>query len=165
MAQPIPSRFRAFLRGELAQGRAEGIVDGAAAEALTRRYGLDEPESSSLALGALYTLAAGLVGAGVISLVAWHWEQMPAAFRILLLVTVLVAARVPGWWMWKVTARQPRLGHAVSLLGTLVFGASIGLVAQIFHLSGVWYRFFGAWALGAVAAGVALPSLPALGLA
>jgi uncharacterized membrane protein len=165
MAQRVPSRFRAFLRGELAAWRAEGIVDAAAAEAIARRYALDEPDGAGLALGALYVLASALVGAGVISLVAWHWEETPEAVRLLLLGTTLVAAHLSGYWMWKVTGKQPRLGHAISLLGTLVFGASIGLVAQIFHLSGVWYRFFGAWAVGALAAGVALPSLPALGFA
>jgi len=58
--------------------------------------------------------------------------------------------------MWTVTGRQPRLGHAVSLLGTVLFGASIALVAQIFQVSGPWYGAFGAWALGAAVAGLVL---------
>jgi uncharacterized membrane protein len=165
MPQRPPSRVRAFLRQELALWRAEGLVDERAAEALTRRYGLEEPEGSGLAVGALYVLAACLVGAGVISLVAWHWEEMPRGLRLGLLGGAVVGAHAAGYWMWKVTGRQPRLGHAVSFLGTLLFGAAIGLVAQIFHVSGVWYGFFGGWALGAFAAGVALPSLPALAFA
>jgi len=165
MTQRPSSRVRAFLRQELARWRAEGLVDDRAVEALRVRYGLDEPESSGLAVGALYVLASCLVGAGVISLVAWHWEEMPRALRLGLLGAAVVGAHAAGYWLWKITGRQPRLGHAVSFLGTLLFGAAIGLTAQIFHVSGVWYGFFGGWALGAFAAGVALPSLPALAFA
>ncbi len=165
MSQRASSRVRAFLRRELPRWRAEGLVDEPAAAALTRRYGLDAPEGAGMAVGALYLLAACLVGAGVISLVAWHWEEMPAALRLLLIGGSIVGAHAAGYWMWRVTGRQPRLGHAVSFLGTLLFGAGIGLVAQIFHVSGVWYGFFGGWALGAFAAGVVLPSPPALGFA
>jgi hypothetical protein len=157
--------MRAFLREELVRWQGEGIVDARGAEALTRRYGLDEPDGGGLAVAALYVLAVGLVGAGIVSLVAWHWEEMPRGLRLSLLGSTLVAAHVGGFWLWQVSGRQPRLGHALSLLGTLVFGASIGLVAQIFQVSGVWYGFFGAWALGALAAGLALPSLPTLAFA
>lgn len=164
MADHTPSRVRAFLREELPRWRAEGILDDQGAETLTRRY-LAEPEATGTAIAALYVLAAGMVGAGIISLVAWHWDELARSARLGILGTALVAAHGIGFWMWQVHARRPRLGHAVSLLGTLIFGASIGLVAQIFHVSGPWYGAFGAWALGALAAGLILPSLPTLGFA
>jgi len=163
MADRTPSRVRAFLREELPRWRAEGILDEQGAETLTRRY-LGEPEGTGLAVAALYVLAASLVGAGIISLVAAHWDELPRFARLAILGTALVAAHGVGFWMWQVRANRPRFGHAVSLLGTLVFGASIGLVAQLFHVSGPWYGAFGAWALGALVAGLVLPSLPALGL-
>jgi len=162
MSDRMPYRFRAFLREELPRWRAEGLVDERSAEALAQRY-LAEPEGTGLALAAIYVLAACLVGAGVISLVAWHWDELPRGLRLGMLGSALVAAHLAGYRMWKVQARRPLLGHAVSLLGTILFGASIGLVAQIFHVSGVWYGAFGAWALGALAAAVILPGLPELG--
>ena len=164
MSDRTPYRVRTFLREELPRWRAEGLVDERGAEALAQRY-LAEPESTGLALAAIYVLAACLVGAGVISLVAWHWDELPRGLRLGMLGAALVAAHLVGYRMWKVQARRPLLGHAISLLGTIVFGASIGLVAQIFHVSGAWYGAFGAWALGALAAGVILPGLPELGLA
>lgn len=164
MPDRTPSRVRAFLREELPRWRAEGILDDAGAEALSRRY-LAEPGSAGLAVAALYVLAACMVGAGIISLVAWHWDELARWARLAILGVALVAAHGIGFWMWQVQGRRPGLGHAVSLLGTLIFGASLGLVAQVFHVSGPWYGLFGAWALGALAAGLFLPSLPALGLA
>jgi hypothetical protein len=165
MSDRTSHRVRTFLREELPRWRAEGIVDAAAAERLTHRYGLSEAEGAGLAVAALYVLAACMVGAGVISLVAWHWDELARWVRLSILGAALVGAHVAGFWLWQVTGRQPRLGHALSLLGTIVFGASIGLVAQIFQVSGPWYGAFGAWALGALVAGLVLPSLPALCLA
>jgi uncharacterized membrane protein len=43
-----------------------------------------------------------------------------------------------------------RLGRGLIFAGCLVFGANIGLTAQIFHISGEWYGAFGAWALGSL---------------
>ena len=54
-----------------------------------------------------------------------------------------------GFWLWH-TQNWRRLGHALIFCGCLVFGANIGLVAQIFHISGNWYGGFGAWALGSL---------------
>ncbi len=164
MADRIPHRVRVFLREELPRWRAEGILDEAGAETLRRRY-LAEPESTGVALAALHVLAACLIGAGIISLVASNWNELARGLRLAILGVALVAAHGVGFWMWQIRGRHARLGHAVSLLGTVIFGASIGLVAQLFHVSGPWYGMFGAWALGALTAGLVLPSLPALGLA
>lgn len=164
MADRTPSRVRAFLREELPRWHAEGILDEQGAETLARRY-LAESETTGVAVAALYLLAACMVGAGIISLVAWHWDELARGVRLAILGAALVAAHGVGFWMWQVRGRHPLLGHAISLLGTLIFGASIGLVAQIFHVSGPWYGAFGAWGLGALVAGLVLPSLPALALA
>jgi uncharacterized membrane protein len=72
----------------------------------------------------------------------------------------MIAAHAGGWFLWKGSGRAPRLGHALAFLGTLVFGANVGLVAQIFHVSGPWWRGFGLFAAGALAAGLAYRSLP-----
>lgn len=166
MSQVPSHRVRSFLRQELPRWRAEGILDLASEQLLEKRYGLDQEDpAGGLAVAALYVLAACLVGGGIISLVAWHWDDMSRWSRLALLGSALVAAHVAGFRLWKVTCRQPRLGHAVSLLGTILFGASIALIAQIFQVSGPWYGAFGAWAVGALVAGVVLPSLPALCLA
>jgi uncharacterized membrane protein len=154
--------FRASLRKELPLWRAEGIIDGPTEQALSARYALEDADSAGLAIAALYVLAAALVAGGIVSLVAWHWDELSRWTRLGLLGVTLVTAHAIGYRMWLVTRRRPRLGHAISLLGTLVFGASIGLVAQIFQVSGVWYGAFGAWALGALGAGLLLSSVPTL---
>ena len=55
---------------------------------------------------------------------------MGAAAKLATLGVAMVAAHGAGFALWKGSGRAERLGHALTVLGTLVFGASIGLVAQ-----------------------------------
>jgi hypothetical protein len=159
--QHASRRFREELRRELPRWQQDGLVSPDAAAALWSRYRLAEAEpSSGPGLLPVYVLGALLVGAGVVSLVAWHWEEMGPALQLAVIGAAMVASHGGGLALWR--GRAPRLGHALTLLGTVIFGANVGLVAQIFHVSGVWWGGFAAFAAGALAAGVAYPSLPHL---
>jgi uncharacterized membrane protein len=156
--------FREGLRRELPAWRAEGLVTDETARALAARYDLASVEAGGPSFLAVYVLGALLVGAGVVSLVAWHWEAMSAPAKLATLAVAMIAAHGAGSALWR-GGRSQRLGHALTVLGTLVFGASIGLVAQIFHVSGAWWGAFGAFTLGALAAALLYESLPHLLLA
>ena len=153
--------FREGLRRELPAWRAEGLVTDETARALAARYDLASVEAGGPSFLAVYVLGALLVGAGVVSLVAWHWEAMSAPAKLATLAVAMIAAHGAGFALWR-GGRSQRLGHALTVLGTLVFGASIGLVAQIFHVSGAWWGAFGAFTLGALAAALLYESLPHL---
>jgi uncharacterized membrane protein len=153
--------FREGLRRELPAWRAEGLVTDETARALAARYDLASVEAGGPSFLAVYVLGALLVGAGVVSLVAWHWEAMSAPAKLATLAVAMIAAHGAGFALWRGGTAQ-RLGHALTVLGTLVFGASIGLVAQIFHVSGAWWGAFGAFSLGALAAAFLYESLPHL---
>lgn len=155
----VSNAFRAGLRRELPRWRADGLIDAATEQQLTARYRLDQ-KSADVTAAAIYLLGALLIGGGVISFVAWNWDRIPDALKIALGAALMLGADLLGFWWWKVARTRPRLGHAVVFLGTLLYGANIGLLAQIFHISSNWYGGFGAWALGAVVAAWALPSLP-----
>jgi uncharacterized membrane protein len=156
----IESRaFRNRLKRELPRWREEGLVDERTEAALFQRYHLGE-DGVSVAAATIYTLGALLIGAGVLSFVAWNWEDMARPVKLLLLGTALVAAHGIGFWMWRLAEVLPRLGHALTLLGTLIYGASIGLVAQMFHIHSDPAAGWGLWALGATAAAWALLSVP-----
>lgn len=151
--------FRARLRKELPGWRVDGLVSDAGAADLARRYHLDE-EGVSAAAAAIYTLGALLIGGGVISFVAWNWDRLGRAAKLSILLAALLAAHGTGYWMWRVRGRLPKLGHALTLLGTIIFGASIGLVAQMFHITPTAGTGYGLWAIGAGVAAWALGSVP-----
>lgn len=145
------SSFRAALKRELPAWLQEGLVTEAAAQRLVTRYDLDQlsKESSSLLAAVIFTLGGLLLGGGLISFVAANWEEIPTLAKVVLLLLLLLAFHLAGHWLWH-KKNWPRLGHALVFTGSLVFGANIGLMAQIFHVSGEWYGAFGAWALGSL---------------
>ena len=93
--------FRAGLRRELPQWRAEGLVDERAERELTTRYALDERGVDAATL-AVYALGVALVGGGVISFVAWNWDRVPDAVKLLIGGSAMTAAHVGGWWLWRI---------------------------------------------------------------
>ncbi|MCZ6786955.1 MAG: DUF2157 domain-containing protein [Planctomycetota bacterium] len=151
--------FRSRLKRELPRWRDEGWIDERVEAELFERYDLGE-EGVSVAAATIYVLGALLIGAGILSFVAWNWELMSRAVKLGILGLMLVAAHSAGYWMWRVADRLPRLGHALTLLGSLIFGASIGLVYQMFHITTDPAAGWGMWAIGAGAAAWALRSVP-----
>lgn len=151
MTHKHSSSFRAALKDELPQWVQEGIVPEATAQQLSARYQLDEirKESSRLLAAVIFTLGGLLLGGGVISFVAANWEEIPTFAKVALLFITLLAFHLTGYWLWHQKGWS-RLGHALVFTGSLVFGANIGLMAQIFHVSGEWYGAFGAWAFGSL---------------
>jgi uncharacterized membrane protein len=145
------SSFRAALKQELPAWLQEGLVTEEVAQRLATRYDLDtlSKESSSLLAAVIFTLGGLLLGGGLISFVAANWEEIPTLAKVALLLILLLAFHLAGYWLWH-QKNWPRLGHALVFTGSLVFGANIGLMAQIFHVSGKWYGAFGAWALGSL---------------
>ena len=144
-------KFRAALKREIPAWIEQGVLTGEAANRLNSIYDLDSlgKESSRLLAAVLFTIGSLLVGGGVISFVAAHWDQISRGPKVAMLFALLLAFYIAGYWL-KYKSDWPRLGHALIFCGCLVFGANIGLIAQAYQVSGSWYRAFGAWAIGAL---------------
>lgn len=158
--------FREGLRDALPEWVTEGLLDSEAAARLTERYRLDElgREGAHRLAAFIYGLAGLLVGGGVIAFVAANWRGIPLAAKTTLLVGGLLVVNAAGFWLWRRTS-HPKLGQALLFCGCLIFGADIGLLAQLFHVRSHWYGGVGAWALGTLAMALAVRSLPAALLA
>ena len=157
--QNMSTKFRAALRNELAIWIQKGIVTDETAKQLSTAYELDNlrHESTRLLSAVIFTIGGLLLGGGLISFVAANWEIIPTPIKLALLFSALLGLHTVGFWLWHSKSWR-RLGHALIFCGCLVFGANIGLVAQIFHISSNWYGGFGAWALGSLAMAWAIRS-------
>ncbi|MFY9611182.1 MAG: DUF2157 domain-containing protein [Blastocatellia bacterium] len=157
--QNMNTKFRAALRNELPIWIREGLVSEDAAAHLSSTYQLSnlKEESSRLLSAVIFTIGGLLLGGGVISFVAANWEDISTPVKLAILFSALLGFHAVGYWLWR-SAGWRRLGHALIFCGCLVFGANIGLVAQIFHIRGDWYGAFGAWAVGSLVMAWALRS-------
>src|SRR5262245_29629581 len=142
-------KFRAALRREIPAWTEQGILTEDDAGRLRLLYDLDDlrKESSRLLAAAPFTSGSLLVGGGVISFVAAHWNEISRGPKVVLLFATLLVFYIAGYWL-RYRSDWPRLGHALIFCGCLVFGANIGLLAQAYQVSGSEYGMFGAWGLG-----------------
>jgi uncharacterized membrane protein len=151
------SRQHRWLRQEVARWRAEGLVDEALVQRLLARY----PETTERGWGriVLSALGAVLVGLGVILVFAYNWQAIPKAVKLALAFGALAAAH--GAAMARDRRQPPNraLVEGLHALGTMLFGAAIWLVAQIYHIDEHYPNAFLVWSLGALALAWAMPSL------
>ena len=160
----VSPAFRSILRRELDDWVSEGVVDTDQSASISKRYGLGEvaEKSGGLVVQALYLIGACLIGGGAISFVASRWEEIPIPLRMALLFSALLACEVAGFYLWKVSGTRRKLGEALIVLGGLVFGANVVLIAQMFNLHGEPYGAFGIWALGTAVIAFATMSGPCM---
>jgi uncharacterized membrane protein len=149
------------LERDLAAWRAAGLISADTeaairAEVAARRRGLGLS-------GVLGLLGAVLIGFAAMSFVAANWQDMSKLSRIALLLGGLWAAYGAAGVLFR--RNLPGFAHAAVLLGVALFGASIMLVAQMYHIDGHPPDAVLTWAAGALLAGVAVASNPTLGLA
>ena len=149
------------LTADLVRWQAAGWVDASGAEAI--RADLDARTSKTGIIGVFAVLGALLLGCAAISFVAANWQDMSKLLRLSLLGGGIVASYGAAYELFH--RKLDLFGHAAVLLGIALFGASIMLIAQMYHMEGnppdaVWL-----WAVGALAAGLLVQSNPALGAA
>jgi uncharacterized membrane protein len=156
-----PARFRRQLKEQLGILETDGILSPPQVQQLTDRYQLGNlaAETTQSLLMTIYMIGSVLIGIGIISFVAAHWEELSRTFKVALLFAAMLAAHAGGFILWRWSG-YPRLGHALVVLGTLIFGANIGLIAQIFHIQENPYNGFLLWGIGAAAVAYALVSVP-----
>ncbi len=153
--------YRKRLDHDLVRWRDAGWITPEGESAIRR-----DLEKSVRTLGlanALAILSAVLIGFAVMSFVAANWQDMPRILRI----GMLIAALWASYGLAAMLARRGMTGfaHAAILLGVGIFGGSIMLISQMYHMDGNPADAVLLWAGGALLAGVALRSNPSLAFA
>ena len=135
-----------WLRRELADWQAAGIVDTEQAAAISGRY-RTVAETRRFSLGRLLlALGALFVGVGLIWLVAANLDQLPPLLRFVVVAAFWLAFLVGG------ELAAPRLTPAVlgalRLLAALTFGATIFQAAQSMQVPAYEPVLLGLWSAG-----------------
>ena len=94
-------------------------------------------------------LGAVLFGFAVMSFVAANWNAMSKLARLLLLLATLWACYGGAAWLFQ--RQLPMFAQAAVLGGIAVYGASIMLISQMYHMEGSPPDAVLLWALGALA--------------
>ena len=100
----------------------------------------------------LISLGYLFIGLALITLIGANWDDIPRAVRMAGLIAVTMATH--GFALKKYASGDENSSYGFFFLGNLFFGASIILIAQIYHLGehmpdGVFW-----WALGTLPIGL-----------
>jgi uncharacterized membrane protein len=153
------SKHTRWLRSEIERWTADELISPEQASRLRERYPapVDGPPWGLLVFASAGALVIGL---GVILLFAYNWNAIPKFGKLALVFTAVIAAHAGGLVLYRKAGWQRRLGEAFSLLGTMLYGAGIWLVAQIYHIDEHYPNGFLLWALGALVLAWVLESIP-----
>lgn len=149
--RPIKKEMYDWQANELQAFEQAGVLSKEKREELLNQY--EVQQSQSMFLRFVLTFGAILLGLGVLSFVASNWEEMSKTVKYLLLLVSMLTAFGVGW---KVEATYPKTARSLHYVGVMIFGASIFLIGQMFHLGGDYYGAFLAWGVGALAIGMLL---------
>jgi uncharacterized membrane-anchored protein len=125
---------------------------------------LDHVSSQAGGGGRYLTLAFALMGVlllgtGVITFFAANWRELSKLAKLVILFGAMWLAYGGSVYF---RGHAPKLAEALVLLGVILFGANIHLIAQIYHIDAHYPNGVLMWAIGALLAAYLLDSQPAM---
>lgn len=107
--------------------------------------GLYPAENRNRLVPVLLLLGAVLLGTGIILFFASNWQYTPKWLKVSIVIVPMVLFHLSA----QLTCENyPRLSQALTLLGCIMFGSGIWLIAQIFHISAHFPNGLLFWLLG-----------------
>lgn len=133
--------FLERLTAEVEAWQAENLLPAETARVILARYGLVPGETvvtlrRSKIVAVFTVLAAVLIGVGVILVMSANWEQIPRFVRLAILMAATLGFYYFGYRLAYDRRTYPIAGAALLLIGALIWGASIFLISQMYHLGG-----------------------------
>jgi hypothetical protein len=159
--RPLSQPQRSWLLGEIKVWQGQGLVRAEQAEDILGLYEMPNESAArqqSWGLFALRAVAALFVGLAVFLVIGYSWTELPTANKLIILFGALLSAQGTAFYLRY--RRNARLASELTFFfGCLLYGASIWLIAQIFHLNAPYPDGFWVWALGVLPFALALDTL------
>ncbi len=152
-------RLKKDLAKEISSWVDKELISVDQAESICRLYDVDyhSIQSQSTGYRLLVSLGYLFIGLAVITLLSANWDEIPRGVRMAGLLAVTLGTH--GLALKYYLQQNESSATGLFLLGNLFYGASIILVAQIYHLGehmpdGIFW-----WALGSLPFGVLLRNI------
>ena len=135
-----------WLRSQLPELVASGVITSDAARAIDRHYQQDQLRSN-FAFALLAALGSALVAAGIILLIAHNWDELGRATRttIAFLPLLIAQALVVFTLMRRNESRPWR--EAAAIFDVAAVATAISLISQTYQLQGTFADFMRTWLL------------------
>ncbi|SMB27570.1 putative Membrane protein-like protein [Sterolibacterium denitrificans] len=151
--------FAKRLAQELPHWQKEGWVSAEGGPAILAD--LAARETAPMWASALALIGAVLLGLGVITWFAAHWNEIGKLAKLLLVALALTASHL-GHGFCLSRGALPKLAQGMALLSVLFFGAAIMLIGQIYNIDAHFPDGIALWAAGGLLTALLFASQPAL---
>jgi uncharacterized membrane protein len=117
----------------------EGLISREQRDAILARYRMlkeaDEKAGSGKLIATITVLGAVLIGIGILLFVGANWYEIPKWGKLGIIFSTMIASYGAGFYLRFESKNYPKAGAALIFLGSMVFGAGIFLIAQIYHIT------------------------------
>lgn len=153
--------YRSRLQADLLRWEAAGVITASTGEAI--RGELSKVQQR-LTISVVLAIAGGmLIAASFLAFVAANWSAIERPVRFGVLVAGIAFAYGAGVWFAR--SERNTLADLAAGVGSIIFGASIALVGQMYHLGDDFSSGLLLWAAGALVASAMTGSRAALAVA
>ncbi len=150
----------------IAQWLAEGLITRPQAERMSADVAVHRKQrSSDKLIVAMSTVGAILLGIGAMLFVASNWQELTRHAKVMLLTGSTFAVSYLGYVLTYARRNYPNVGTALLFLGSLLFGATIFLIGQMYHVQAHSHALLLIWLAGILPLVYVLQSVPITGLA
>ncbi|HRH33039.1 MAG TPA: DUF2157 domain-containing protein [bacterium] len=114
---------------------------------------VEENTDHTKAVRIIITAGAILVGLGVYTFLASNWQELSRPLRIAIILISIMLPYAVGWYL-KEVSKLVKIGNGLILLGTIIYGVAIFLIAEMYHITGHIADGFALWMVGAIIMGL-----------
>ncbi|MDD4600685.1 hypothetical protein SDC9_20832 [bioreactor metagenome] len=137
-----------WLYKELPDLAAKGVISPETAEKIKNHYGaIEDNQGSRTFLMVFGVIGVLLIGLGIILLIAHNWEQLSRISRLMLSVSLLLAAQLTAGTVLYLKPNSKVWRESAATLHMIMIGAAIALVGQTYHLTEDTDMFLLTWLL------------------
>lgn len=122
----------------------QGLINGDQYEAIVA-FEQGDKQNNNWWLYSLLILGSAIIGLGIISLIAANWAQIPDNLKLGVDFSCLLA--LAGIIFWYQRQAKSLISDALIVTFIILCLASIGLIAQIYHINGRWYHAILLWSM------------------
>src|SRR5258705_2086912 len=153
--------YRERLQADLARWQAEGLLPPKSADAIRATL---RPVPEGITSATVVAIGGGLlIAAAFLAFIAANWTVIARPLRFAILLAGIVGAYGAGALFDR--AERTHLADLSAGVGSIIFGAAIALVGQMYHLGDDFAGGLLLWASGALAAAALTGSHSALAVA
>jgi len=133
-----------WLRSQLPELVASGVITSENAQAIEHHYTDDQPRTN-FAFVILATLGSALVAAGIILLIAHNWDDLSRGTRTAIAFLPLLVAQ--GLVVFTLTRRNESRPwrEAVAIFDVAALATAISLISQTYQVQGTFSDFMRTW--------------------